>query len=61
MLGNLWNAIYDEILEILLPKQVEPTGFADNVADTIIVNSNKEAEILVQETVNSKIKICGLT
>nr|AGO14404.1 hypothetical protein CsmBAC4b19.2 [Cotesia sesamiae] [Cotesia sesamiae Mombasa bracovirus] len=49
---DLWNADYDELLEIPLPKQVKLTGFADDVAATIVVDSAEEAELLVRETID---------
>ncbi|XP_044578925.1 uncharacterized protein LOC123261396 [Cotesia glomerata] len=50
---DLWNADYDELLEIPLPKQVELTGFADDVAATIIVDSAEESELLVRENIDA--------
>lgn len=48
---DLWNANYDELLEIPLPKQVQLTGFADDVAATIVADSVEEAELLVRTTI----------
>lgn len=51
--ADLWNANYDELLRIPLPNQVELTGFADDVAATIVVDSVEEAEWLVRETTDA--------
>uniref|UniRef100_A0A6M2DQW1 Putative 115 kDa protein in type-1 retrotransposable element n=1 Tax=Xenopsylla cheopis TaxID=163159 RepID=A0A6M2DQW1_XENCH len=48
---DLWNADYDELLEISLPKQVHLTGFADDVAATIVADSIEEADVLVDYTI----------
>ncbi|KAJ8932589.1 hypothetical protein NQ318_016633 [Aromia moschata] len=50
---DLWNANYDELLEIPLPKQVQLTGFADDVAATIVADSAEETELLVWSTIDT--------
>lgn len=50
---DLWNADYDGLLEIPLPQQVQLTGFADDIAATIVVDCVEEAAILVGSTINA--------
>lgn len=50
---TLWNAMYDGVLKLDLPRGVKIVGFADDVVLTVIGESRKEVEVLAMEAINT--------
>lgn len=49
---TLWNAMYDEVLKLRLPRGVKIIGFADDVALLVIGESLEEVEVLATEAID---------
>lgn len=50
---TLWNAMYDDVLRLRLPRGVKIVGFADDVVLAVIGESREEVEVLATEAIDA--------